>query len=276
MCGYPGSAVSPWCAGCGPRTVRRRCRWWCSDRPGEQTAVEALSAGADDYVRTPFSAVELLARVRGRLRLGATRRAAERRFQSMADSTPALISVDDSDGMRVFVNQGWLDFTGVDEMTAELGRAWRRWIHPLDRERYRSVTMAAMRAGAPFEVEYPLLRRDGSHRWVLDRGARSAATTPGPPGTWGVPRHRRPAPRAAQAAAAGPRRAAGADHRGARPRQPRVPGRGPRPVRRDRAAGRDRGRERPAPRAGAPSTPGVRTGSRIATAGRVMPTTRHR
>lgn len=142
-----------------------------SARAGEEAAMEGLAAGADDYLVKPFSSRELVARVRGHLRMGRTRRAAERRFRAMADSTPALIWVDDAGGHRVFVNRGWLDFTGVRDVAAELGRQWRRRIHPEDRERYRSVTAAAMQAGAPFEVEYRLQHRDGRYRWVLDRGA---------------------------------------------------------------------------------------------------------
>lgn len=141
-----------------------------SARAGEEAAVEGLAAGADDYLVKPFSARELLARVANHLQLGRVRRDAELRFRAMANSTPALIWVDDAGGHRVFVNRGWLDFTGADP-GSELGLDWRDRIHPDDRERYRSVVTAATRAGAPFEVEYRLRGGDGRHRWVLDRGA---------------------------------------------------------------------------------------------------------
>ncbi|MBP2371218.1 SpoIIE family protein phosphatase [Pseudonocardia parietis] len=142
-----------------------------SSRAGEEAALEGFAAGADDYLVRPFSARELLARVTNHLQLGRVRRAAELQFRAMADSTPALIWVDDPGGHRLFVNRGWLDFTGVEDPSPELGLDWRRRIHPDDRERYRSVTSAAARAHAPFEVEYRLLDRAGRYRWVLDRGA---------------------------------------------------------------------------------------------------------
>ncbi|WP_075299181.1 MULTISPECIES: SpoIIE family protein phosphatase [unclassified Pseudonocardia] len=142
-----------------------------SSQTSEEAAVEGFAAGADDYLVRPFSARELLARVTNHLQLGRVRRAAELQFRAMADSTPALIWVDDPGGHRLFVNRGWVDFTGVDDPSHELGLDWRRRIHPDDRERYRSVTSAANRAHAPFEVEYRLLDRTGRHRWVLDRGA---------------------------------------------------------------------------------------------------------
>ena len=45
-----------------------------SARAGEESAVEGLEAGADDYLAKPFSAQELLARVRTHLELARVRR----------------------------------------------------------------------------------------------------------------------------------------------------------------------------------------------------------
>jgi DNA-binding response OmpR family regulator len=45
-----------------------------SARAGEESAVEGLDAGADDYLAKPFSAQELLARVRTHLELSEIRR----------------------------------------------------------------------------------------------------------------------------------------------------------------------------------------------------------
>jgi signal transduction histidine kinase/serine phosphatase RsbU (regulator of sigma subunit) len=55
-----------------------------SARAGEDAAVEGLEAGADDYLVKPFSALELLARVRSNLELERTRRAAGRREHEIA------------------------------------------------------------------------------------------------------------------------------------------------------------------------------------------------
>ena len=139
-----------------------------SGRAGPEAAVEGLGAGADDYLVTPFSARELRARVDGRVALGRARREAERRFRALADSTPALIWADGPGGRRLFVNRGWLEFTGA-EPGADLGLAWQDRIHPADRAHYARVRAAA--DGGPFEVEYRLRAANGHHRWVLDRGA---------------------------------------------------------------------------------------------------------
>ena len=139
-----------------------------SARAGPEAAVEGLGAGADDYLVTPFSARELRARVDGRVALGRARREAERRFRAMADSTPTLIWADGPGGRRLFVNRGWLEFTGA-EPDADLGLAWQDRIHPADRAHYGRVRAAA--DGGPFEVEYRLRAANGNYRWVLDRGA---------------------------------------------------------------------------------------------------------
>src|SRR5664280_377291 len=55
-----------------------------SARAGEDSAVEGLEAGADDYLVKPFSAVELFARVRSNLELERHRRAAARREHEIA------------------------------------------------------------------------------------------------------------------------------------------------------------------------------------------------
>src|SRR5207247_8085871 len=52
-----------------------------SARAGEESAVEGLDAGADDYIVKPFSARELLARVRTHLEIARMRRAWARELE---------------------------------------------------------------------------------------------------------------------------------------------------------------------------------------------------
>ena len=51
-------------------------------RPGAKSKIEALDAGADDYVTKPFSIQELLARVRAHLRRAPERITGQRRSRS--------------------------------------------------------------------------------------------------------------------------------------------------------------------------------------------------
>jgi two-component sensor histidine kinase len=63
-----------------------------SARAGEEARVEGLDAGADDYVNKPFSARELLARIRTNLQLARIRREAEDARREQAARLEAVLS----------------------------------------------------------------------------------------------------------------------------------------------------------------------------------------
>ncbi|GAA1606579.1 SpoIIE family protein phosphatase [Actinoplanes couchii] len=64
-----------------------------SARAGEESAVEGLAAGADDYLAKPFSTRELIARVRANLELGQLRREIVSRLRGLVDAAAALNAV---------------------------------------------------------------------------------------------------------------------------------------------------------------------------------------
>jgi PAS domain S-box-containing protein len=68
-----------------------------------------------------------------RIKADATLRTSEMRFRLMANSTPVMIWITDVFGEPTFVNQAWLDFTGLDSATAMTHKDWLRFIHPDDR-----------------------------------------------------------------------------------------------------------------------------------------------
>ena len=86
----------------------------------------------------------------------------------MADLAPALIWVADPDGRRVFVNQGWAEFTGRAVGDA-LGHGWEDQLHPEDEQRYRQVVAGAAERREGWEVEFRLRRSDGAYHWLLER-----------------------------------------------------------------------------------------------------------
>jgi PAS domain S-box-containing protein len=63
-----------------------------SARAGEEATVEGLAAGADDYLVKPFSARELLARVRGLLALSAARESALRREAELRERADHILA----------------------------------------------------------------------------------------------------------------------------------------------------------------------------------------
>ncbi|MBD2001556.1 response regulator [Oculatella sp. FACHB-28] len=77
-----------------------------SARAGEESRVEGLEAGADDYLIKPFSARELLARVDANLRLGQLRQAAmQQRIRDILESiTDGFVALD-HEWHYIYVNQ---------------------------------------------------------------------------------------------------------------------------------------------------------------------------
>ncbi|HEY8358805.1 MAG TPA: ATP-binding protein, partial [Ramlibacter sp.] len=101
-----------------------------SARAGEEARVGGLEAGADDYLVKPFSARELVARVRSNLDLARVRREAqavlresEARFRNMADHAPVIMWVTDASGHCNYLNRRWYEFTGQESEDA-LGFGW--------------------------------------------------------------------------------------------------------------------------------------------------------
>jgi PAS domain S-box-containing protein len=93
----------------------------------------------------------------------------ERRFRELADSAPVFIWTSDSSGLVDFINRSWLEFTGRSERE-ELGDSWIVGVHPDDADRVVDSWWSAFNRRLPWECEYRLQRRDGSYRWIVDRG----------------------------------------------------------------------------------------------------------
>ena len=96
-----------------------------SARAGEESRVEGLGAGADDYLIKPFTARELLARVGAHLSMSRRRNEAEQTLrdtqntlQSFYDSCPFLMGVAEIDGqdiIQTYSNSATAAFFGVAE-----------------------------------------------------------------------------------------------------------------------------------------------------------------
>ncbi|HUQ05646.1 MAG TPA: ATP-binding protein [Kofleriaceae bacterium] len=104
-----------------------------SARAGDEASVEGLSAGADDYLVKPFSARELIARVRTHLALARARRTAEKgqaELYGLLMQVPAAISVRTGPDARcIFQNAMGKSLVACEdrplrEMVPELPEAW--------------------------------------------------------------------------------------------------------------------------------------------------------
>jgi len=97
-----------------------------------------------------------------------TAKEAEDKIRLIINTVPGLLWTARPDGWVDFLNQRWLDYTG---MTLErgLGWAWQPGYHPDDLGTVLSKWRAAVAERKPLEVEARLRRFDGEYRWFLKR-----------------------------------------------------------------------------------------------------------
>jgi signal transduction histidine kinase/chemotaxis response regulator CheB len=135
-------------------------------RAGEVAAIDGLLAGADDYIVKPFSARELLARATAQIELARLRRANERRFRALIESSFDAVyrmSPDWSE-MRALDGRGFI----VD--TEEPSTSWLDvYIDPADQPRVLEAIGLAIAGHNNFELEHRVRRPDGSLGWTLSR-----------------------------------------------------------------------------------------------------------
>ena len=93
----------------------------------------------------------------------------------MLDSIPALAWACRPDGTTAFLNQRWLDYTGLS-LAQALDGGWQGPIHPDDLGTLRETWARLLASGAPGEAEVRLRRFDGAYRWF--KTARQADPLP--------------------------------------------------------------------------------------------------
>ncbi len=90
-------------------------------------------------------------------------------FKSAADESPALIWLAGLDGLCIWFNKGWLEFTGRS-LAQEQGNGWVEGLHPDDSKACIEQYLQHFNAREQFLIEYRLRRHDGQYRWILDSG----------------------------------------------------------------------------------------------------------
>src|SRR5579862_3921645 len=83
----------------------------------------------------------------------------EDRLRLVINTIPCLILRATPDGAFDFINQQWLEFTGL-KMDEVKGLGWRTALHPEDVRRVIATWRAGLAAGEPFEHEARVRRAD--------------------------------------------------------------------------------------------------------------------
>lgn len=139
-----------------------------------QNIASALDLGANDYVTKPIDYRVALARIRTQLERRDTERAirqSEERYALASRGTDEGIWDWDLVSDRMYLSPRWKLIAGYGE--GEIGNTPREWfsrVHPDDRAPLRARLEHHWRScddpSRPFSVEYRLLHKDGSYRWM--------------------------------------------------------------------------------------------------------------
>ncbi len=144
-----------------------------TDRSDGRGAVEALQAGADDYVPRPFTRTELLARARAGAR-AAQQRSDDTLLRALMVNVPGAIyrSAWHEEHRLALISDEIERISGYppENFIASEKRTLMSIIHPDDRDGVRKRVADSATEDAPFVLEYRIVHADGSVRWVLDRG----------------------------------------------------------------------------------------------------------
>jgi formate hydrogenlyase transcriptional activator len=92
----------------------------------------------------------------------------EDRIRLIINTVPGLLWSARPDGWVDFINQRWLDYTGMTLQQA-LGWGWAPAYHPDEIDQVQIKWRAAVAEGKPLEIETRLRRFDGEYRWFLER-----------------------------------------------------------------------------------------------------------
>jgi PAS domain S-box-containing protein len=170
-----------------------------SARAGEEAQVEGLEAGADDYLIKPFSARELIARIKVHLNMTRLRQEAVYRDQALRleaeteiaerkQAEAALRRANERFEIAEAAARGFVyDYnveTGEVERSGGLERVlgyregeiplirgwWQQQIHPEDREQALRERVVAAASDADWQnLEYRVRHKEGHYLWVWDR-----------------------------------------------------------------------------------------------------------
>jgi PAS domain S-box-containing protein len=95
-------------------------------------------------------------------------RDSEAQLRTLAESMPQMVWMTRPDGWNTYVNQRWVDYTGLS-LEDGYGHGWTTSFHPDDRHRAWDAWQLAIAGGDYGDVESRLRAADGSYRWMLIR-----------------------------------------------------------------------------------------------------------
>jgi PAS domain S-box-containing protein len=128
---------------------------------------------AEERTKELSSANRILsAQIEERERAQAALHESEAAFRTLAESVPQLVWICNPDGLNVYFNQRWVEYTGLT-LEESYGSGWNTPFHPDDRQAARQAWNHAVESGGTYRIECRLRRADGSYHWFLITGVPS-------------------------------------------------------------------------------------------------------
>jgi PAS domain S-box-containing protein len=140
-----------------------------SARAGQEASIEGLESGADDYLVKPFSAAELLARVRAAVKLARLRNHHAQWRTALVDSLQEAFFVCDEEGAVVEINSAFTDILGYGPEGLPYRPKHPWWPdRETDPEAHHAIESAFAQIVGQTKGNYvtPVTHRDGHRLWV--------------------------------------------------------------------------------------------------------------
>lgn len=134
-------------------------------RAGEESRIEGIEIGADDYIVKPFSSRELIVRAQAQMRISSARskiEASEKQFRTLTETLPQLVWMTDEKGHVLFASGRWMEYSGVAPTDEH---SWRQIVHPDDLEAISESWAHSLATGASYKAEVRLRSKTGEYRW---------------------------------------------------------------------------------------------------------------
>ena len=141
---------------------------------GQPIAVEQFAfLIADPATHEPMALANISHDITARKQTEQALRESERRLAGLISAVPGAVyrCRFDANFTMEYISEGVRELTGYapDDFTSGRITAMQA-THPDDRAQAIEMTQQAVAAGRPFELVYRVVMRDGTHRWVWERG----------------------------------------------------------------------------------------------------------
>lgn len=111
----------------------------------------------------------LSAEIEERQRVERAQQESEEAFRTLAESVPQLVWICNTDGMNIYFNRRWVEYTGLS-LEESYGTGWNTPFHPDDKQPAWNAWNQAVNSGGEYRIECRLRGADGSYHWFLTKG----------------------------------------------------------------------------------------------------------